>query len=1031
MTHLPARRRRVITGTVSAASMLALVAVGAWGLSAVEASASTTPLSVAPYSGFNPDLTRAPYLTDLTQTSVEANWATNQSALGTISWGPLGSCTANSETVPSSLPFSYPAAGTPSSVTAREFTVGSASEYQSSVQLSGLSPSTTYCYRVYGAGAPPVDLLGSNPSSTFTTLAPASTSASTPVTFDVLGDTGETDYGTGVPFPDNFNPDQAAIDDLIGQSGAQFAVVAGDMAYSGGTQTDFGDLQQTGSEVSNIFGPSYWPETGGIPLFYADGNHGQNTTALHNWPESATAAASTGEYADVSYPSIDGTTPASYPQGWYAFSTGNVRIYVLDAAWADGNVGDASSECPGSGSTTDCAIYQIDQDAHWQQTSPEYQWLEQDLASHPGGIKFAIFHFPLRSDNATQPSDTYLQNSAANPDAQQSLEALLSDNGVDIAFDAHAHTYQRIDPDGPGQVISYVTGGGGGILEPVLGGTTCATLETTESIYALGWSPTSGLGSSCGATQPTSASQVYNFLKVTVTGDQVTVSPENAAGQVFDQQSYDFGGGPPPTPTPTASGAPTVTAVQPASGTASGATSVTITGANFATGATVKFGTASASGVKVTSSTSISASSPAGTAGSSVDVTVTTSAATSATSSFDKFTYLSPPGRYVAVSPTRICDTRSSNPSQLNGASAQCNGKTLAPGSSLAVQVAGNGGVPTTGVSAVALNVTAIANSQATFVTVYPQGSPVPLASNLNLSAGETKANLVVAELGLNGQLAVYSADGRTDVIIDIQGYYSTTGSGVPFAGLPPARICDTRPTTRSGTAADECTDKPLGVGQTMQVQVTGQGGVPSGVSAVVANVTVTDTTAASYLTIWSGAAAPPATSNLNWAGGETVANRVIVPVSGSGQVSVYNSAGSTDVVIDVDGYLSASAASLYQPTSPVRVCDTRSSALSNQCSGRTLVAGGTLTVQARGVAGVPSSASAVVVNVTATDGTAPSFLTIFPSGKAPLASDLNFTAGQTVPNLVVVQLSPSGSFQIYNCAGDVDVVVDLEGWYQ
>ncbi|HEY6538095.1 MAG TPA: IPT/TIG domain-containing protein [Candidatus Dormibacteraeota bacterium] len=898
------------------------------------------------------------------------------------------------------------------------------------MELSGLSPSTTYCYRIYGAGTPPPDLLGSNSSPEFTTLAPASSSATAPVTFDVLGDTGETDYGTGVPFANNFNPDQAAIDDLIGQSGASFAVVAGDMSYSGGTQADFGDLQQTGSEVSNIFGPSYWPETGGIPLFYADGNHGQNTTALHNWPESATAAASDGEYADVSYPSIDGDSAAAYPQGWYAFSTGNVRIYVLDAAWADGNVGSASgSEC--SPVTAGCAMYQVDADAHWEQTSAEYQWLAQDLASHPGGIKFAIFHFPLRSDNATEPSDPYLQNSSANPDAQQSLEALLSANGVDIAFNAHAHTYQRIEPDGPGQVLNYVTGGGGGILEPVLGGSTCQALETTESIYALGWSPTSGLGSSCGAPTPQSAAQVYNFLKVTVSGDNVTVSPENATGQVFDQQTYNFAGGATPTPTPTPSGSPTVTSVQPPSGVATGGTGVTIEGSNFATGATIKFGNASATGVSVNSSTSITATSPAGTAGTTVDVTVTSSVGTSADSGGDQFTYLAPPGRYVALTPARICDTRAGNPSDLTGALAQCNGRTLAAGASLAVQVAGDGGVPSSGVSAVVLNVTAVANSQATYVTVYPEGSSAPLASNLNLVPGETMPNLAVAALGIGGQVAIYNAEGRTDVIVDVEGYYSTTGSGVPFAALAPARICDTRTTAQAEAGPDECTGQTLGAGQTMDVQVTGEGGVPSGASAVVAHVTVTDTSTSSYLSLWSAGGSRPATSNLNWSPGETVANQVILPLSAAGQVSLYNAVGSTDVIIDVDGYFSTSAADLYQPTSPVRVCDTRGSSASNQCSGQTLSPGGTLSVQITGRDGVPADATAVVINVTATEGTAPSYLTVFPSGEEPLASDLNFYAGQTVPDLVVVKLSSSGGFQVYNDAGNVDVIVDIEGWYQ
>ncbi len=556
----PGHRVRQRSGAAVLAIATGALALGALGLLSTATAVSVDPVPVTPYQGFNAALTRAPYLTDLTQTSVEVNWAMTPSAVGSVSWGPLASCTANTVKAPSTLPVSYPAAGTPPSVTGREFSVGSVHEYQNSVELSGLAADTTYCYRVYSGGSQPIDLLGTNASPSFTTLASASNSSSTPITFDVLGDTGETNSGTGVAFPNHLNPDQAAIDQLIGTSGAQFAVVAGDMAYSGGTQSDFGDLQQTGSEVSNIYGPSYWPQTGGIPLFYADGNHGQNATALHNWPESATAAASDGVYADVSYPSIDGTSAASYPQGWYAFSDGNVRVYVLDAAWADGNVGSASgSECPagGGGPAKDCAMYQVDAAAHWTQNSPEYQWLEQDLAGHPGSVKFAIFHFPLRSDNPDETSDVYLQDSSANPQALESLEALLSANGVAMAFDAHAHTYQRIAPDAPGQLLSYLTGGGGGVLEPVTGGSTCTSLLTNSNVYAIGWSPSTSKGSACGAPTPQSAAQVYNFIKVTVVGDQVTVTPINATGQAFDQQTYTIGGGATPTPTPTSTPTPT------------------------------------------------------------------------------------------------------------------------------------------------------------------------------------------------------------------------------------------------------------------------------------------------------------------------------------------------------------------------------------------------------------------------------------------------------------------------------------------
>ena len=89
-----------------------------------------------------------------------------------------------------------------------------------------------------------------------------------------------------------------------------------------------------------------------------------------------------------------------------------------------------------------------------------------------------------------------------------------------------------------------MTGGGGGILEPVSGGSACSAFTSTGSIYAIGWSPTSNTGSACGTGVPTpqSAAQVFNYLQVSVNGNQVTVTPVNAAGQAFDQQTYTYSG---------------------------------------------------------------------------------------------------------------------------------------------------------------------------------------------------------------------------------------------------------------------------------------------------------------------------------------------------------------------------------------------------------------------------------------------------------------------------------------------------------
>ncbi len=74
---------------------------------------------------------------------------------------------------------------------------------------------------------------------------------------------------------------------------------------------------------------------------------------------------------------------------------------------------------------------------------------------------------------------------------------------------------------------------------------------------------------------------------------------------------------------------------------------------------------------------------------------------------------------------------------------------------------------------------------------------------------------------------------------------------------------------------------------------------------------------------------------------------------------------------------------------------------------------------------------TAVVLNITVTDTTTASFLTLWPDGTAqPLASDLNWVAGDTLPNLIVVKLGANGSIDFYNGFGTTDVIVDVVGWY-
>jgi hypothetical protein len=371
-----------------------------------------------------------------------------------------------------------------------------------------------------------------------------------------------------------------------------------------------------------------------------------------------------------------------------------------------------------------------------------------------------------------------------------------------------------------------------------------------------------------------------------------------------------------------------------------------------------------------------------------------------------------PPHPYVPVTPVRLLDTRTT-------------GGPLGPAGTRNLTVAGGTtSVPLTA-TGVVLNVTVTNTTASSFLTVYPAGSSLPLASNLNWTAGKTVPNLVEVPVGAGGAITFYNAVGSTDVVVDLQGYFvsiasSTAGGEV---ALTPARITDTRLGSGQPNAGST-----LGAGATLDVKVTGAGGVPAtGVSGAILNVTATNTTASSFLTVWPKGAARPTASNLNWVAGQTVPNRVFVPVDpATGKISVYNAVGSVDIVVDVSGYFTDATAigNSFTPQSPVRIADTRSNST-------TLGPGGQITIQVTGVAGVPANAKAVILNVTVTNTTAPSFLTVYPStATRPLSSDLNWVAGQTVPNLTVATLGTTGAITIYNAAGSTDVVVDLFGYF-
>jgi hypothetical protein len=371
---------------------------------------------------------------------------------------------------------------------------------------------------------------------------------------------------------------------------------------------------------------------------------------------------------------------------------------------------------------------------------------------------------------------------------------------------------------------------------------------------------------------------------------------------------------------------------------------------------------------------------------------------------------------YHPVTPSRILDSRGVN----GGWHAP-----LAAGVPRTLQVTGLGGasnVPATA-TAVVLNVTATNGSAGSFVTAYPAGSTTPNASNLNFGVNQTIANLVTVKLGPGGQVAFANAVGATDLIADVVGYYDDgTGPGDFYTGITPTRLLDSRgPTGGWNSPLIAGTPRVLPVRQP-----DNPNGVPATATAVIANVTVTGATTGSFLSAWPSGLPQPNVSNLNCA---AIPNLAIIKIGTNGVISFANAVGGVDVIVDVVGYFDPTTGSRFHPIDPTRILDDRvPTGLPgpwgpNQT--RALpVAGATGT-------NVPAAATGLVTNVTATGGTANSFVTVFPDGvPVPNSSNVNFGVGETIPNLVTTKIAANGNIALHNQLGNVDLVADAVGYY-
>ncbi|MFC7489173.1 MULTISPECIES: hypothetical protein [unclassified Knoellia] len=368
---------------------------------------------------------------------------------------------------------------------------------------------------------------------------------------------------------------------------------------------------------------------------------------------------------------------------------------------------------------------------------------------------------------------------------------------------------------------------------------------------------------------------------------------------------------------------------------------------------------------------------------------------------------------FQPITPTRLYDSRSPS-------------NKLATGSVRTVTAGGRAGIPTSGVGSVALNVTATQPTASGWLKVWPADQVAPATSTVNFARAATVANTVVVGVDSLERFSVGNyGGGSTHVVVDVTGWFPT-GSGV--TPVSPKRLLDTRGTSQ------------IGPGQTRSLTVTGMGaGVPADAIAVALTMTATRSTApSSWLTVYPSGSARPGTSSVNMSRGQTVANSLIATVGSAGAIQVYNASGSTDVIVDITGYLSPTSG--YIPLTPVRIMDTRAPYGDYYRTGATYGDGwvGEMpaefnVTQARkgSTAKVPFGPAAAVTNVTVTGSYAGGYLTVWPAEQpAPASSTVNYGAGQTVANGAIVG-SPLGGIQARTAAdGVTHVIVDVSGYF-
>ncbi len=373
------------------------------------------------------------------------------------------------------------------------------------------------------------------------------------------------------------------------------------------------------------------------------------------------------------------------------------------------------------------------------------------------------------------------------------------------------------------------------------------------------------------------------------------------------------------------------------------------------------------------------------------------------------------PSGFVGLNPVRALDTRFGPVP-----SGRAVGQKLDTDATLDLPVAGAYGVPSNA-SSVVLNVTSTdALTSLAYVTAYPTGWFRPNTSNLNLQPGANVANSVTVAPGFGGKVSFFTNVGSTHLVVDVLGYYTTSG-GDRFTAISPRRVMDTR---TGPVPAGEIVGQKLNGGDNMRLAFS-TSVVPADASAVAVNITSTQATSdMGYVTAWPAGTTRPTASNINVQPGFQVAGLAIVKLGTNDAIDLYTNAGATHLVVDLVGYYRPNNGAKFVPVASTRMFDSRSDSPLGAATR-------TATMSGQGVSG---DATAVVLNATATQASsAGGFMTVWANGDpmpSPLTSNINYRPPYNVANQVMTKVGTSDGVSLENGDGTVHLVLDAAGYF-